>query len=208
MTETRSTNEIVYREDLYPRFEANQALIQRYAYAAEHLPPIKVNQQNILIDGFHRWKAHQLNGEIEIAVDVIQTESEKELKRLAYQLNSNHGLQLSSDEKRRYAQEMIGDMSVKELALILSISENSIKGWTETQRKALEEERNRKIIELYLRAWNTQDAIGDLLGITQDVVSRIVLTQIDKFVEMRKDFSPPIYNTPQIRTLAASHFTL
>lgn len=184
-----STKDIVFREDLYPRFEANQALIQKYAYSIEHLPPIKISQANVLIDGYHRWKAHQLNGELEIAADVVEVGSEKELKRLAYQLNSNHGLQLTPDEKRRYAQEMIGEMSVKELALVLSVSESSIKGWTESQRKALEEERNRKIVELYLRGWNTQDAIADMFGIDRSLVGKIANS-----VEIPIDFKPPIYN--------------
>ncbi len=187
------TVDIIFREDLYPRFNPNQALIQNYANAIEHLPPIKINQNNILIDGFHRWKAHQLAGRTEIKADVIETTSEKELKRLAYQLNSNHGLQLSNDEKRKYASEMIAEMSVKELANVLSVGETTIKRWTETQRKALEEERNRKIIELYLRAWNTQESIADMFGITQQVVSNII-TKNDQMVEICKDFEPPLYN--------------
>lgn len=187
-----NVKDIIFREDLYPRFEANQALIQKYAYSIEHLPPIKISQSNILIDGFHRWKAHQLNGETEIAADVVEITSEKELKRLAYQLNSNHGLQLSADEKRRYAGEMIGEMSVKELALVLSVSESSIKDWTVAQRKALEDERNRKIIELYLRAWNTQESIADMFGLTHPAISNIV--KIASSVDIYKDFKPPIYN--------------
>lgn len=194
-----NVSDIIWREDLYPRFEANQALIQKYAYSIEYLPPIKISQSNILIDGFHRWKAHQLNGEKEIAVDVIEVESEKELKRLAYQLNSNHGLQLTADEKRRYAGEMIGEMSVKELALVLSVSESSIKDWTVAQRKALEEERNRKILELYLRAWNTQQSIADIMALGEGdagrkIVSRVIDGQIANYVETSKEFKPPIYN--------------
>lgn len=188
-------SEIIIRDDLYPRFEVNQALIQRYAYSIEHLPPIKISQGNILIDGFHRLKAHQLNGEKIIEADIIEVGSEKELKRLAYQLNSNHGLQLTSDEKRRYAQEMIGEMSVKELSLVLSVSESSIKTWTETQRKAQEEERNRKIVELYLRAWNTQEAIADLFELGSGTVNEIIKKfGIDKNGETEKDFKPPLYN--------------
>jgi len=194
--DTRDIDKIIWREDLYPRFEANQALIQKYAYSIEHLPPIKISQSNILIDGYHRWKAHQLEGLQEIAVEVIQVETEKELKRLAYQLNSNHGLQLLPDEKRRYAQEMIGEMSVKELSLILSVSESSIKDWTTSQRKALEEERNRKIVELYLRAWNTQEAIADVMGLSdKSIVSRIIeKLQNDRIGELQQNFKPPIYN--------------
>jgi len=184
---------IVYREDLYPRFEPNQVLIQRYANSVGQLPPIKVNQSNILIDGFHRMKAHQLEGLTEIEVEVIETTSEKELKRLAYQLNSNHGLQLSNDEKRKYAIEMIGEMSVKELSLVLSVNERTISRWTESQRKALDEERNRKIVELYLRAQYTQEIIAEMFGIGQKTVSDI-LSKNGQMSEITKDFNPPLYN--------------
>ena len=52
-------NKVVFREDLYPRFEPKQSLIHTYSESIEYLPPIKVNQDNILIDGFHRLKAHE-----------------------------------------------------------------------------------------------------------------------------------------------------
>lgn len=190
-----SVKDIVFREDLYPRFEVDQAMIQKYANSIEHLPPIKINQNNILVDGFHRWKAHQLAGIMDIEAEVIQTASEKELKRLAYQLNSNHGLQLSNDEKRKYAAEMIGEMSVKELSIILSVDEATIKRWTETQRKAIEEERNRKIIELYLRAWNTQQAIADMFGIDRTTITKLIdNVKIAQMHEIHQDFEPPLYN--------------
>jgi hypothetical protein len=203
-------SEIVYREDLYPRFEPNQATIQKYAYSVEYLPPIKLNQSNILIDGFHRWKAHQLAGETEIAFEVIETASEKELKKLAYQLNANHGLQLSSDEKRVYAREMVGDMSIKELAIILSTSESIITKWTVDKREALKEERNRMIVELYLRAWNTQQSITDVMGVPQKTISDIINnSENSKITEIAKAFTPPIYNIWNLKkqdNATESHF--
>ena len=154
---TLSINEVVYREDLYPRFEPNQSLIQRYAYSIEYLPPIKINQNNILIDGFHRLKAHQLEGEKEIKVEIIETASEKELKRLAYQFNSNHGLQLTNDEKRKYAIEMIGEVNVQTLANIYQLTkERSIAGLKHSEKHLTKSAR--KIVTL-LRAQHTQEII-------------------------------------------------
>ena len=186
-------DQIIYREDLYPRFEPSQSTIQKYSDSTEYLPPIKLNQNNILIDGFHRWKAFLLSGKNEIPYEVIETGSEKELKRLAYQLNSNHGLQLNNDEKRRYAQEMFGEMTVKALSGVLGVSEKTIQRWTETQAKAAKEERNRKIIELYLKAWNTQQSIADVLGVDRDTISDIV-RKTGQMSESRHDFKPLLYN--------------
>ena len=156
-------NEIVYREDLYPRFEPSQATIQKYSDSTDFLPPIKINQNNILIDGFHRWKAFMLAGINEIPCEVVETKSEKELKMLAYQLNSHHGLQLNNDEKKRYAQEMFGEMTVKALSDVLGVSEKSIERWTSTQAEAKKEEQNRRIVDLYLKAWNTQESVADII---------------------------------------------
>lgn len=209
MQKRLSVSEIVWREDLYPRFEPDQRTIQRYSESVEFLPPIKVNQANILIDGFHRWKAHQLAGLDSIACEVVETASEKELKALAYRLNSNHGLQLSDDEKRRYAQEMYGEMTVAELAALLSVSERAVRRWTETQRKAETEMRNRRIVELYLRAWNTQEAIAELVGVTHQSVSNVIGTAKDGQVSVFcKDFTPLLYsiwNAPR-QDNARAHF--
>jgi len=194
VTEKKRVETIQYRSDLYPRFEPNQALIQRYSESVEYLPPIKVNQENILIDGFHRWKAHQLAGLTEINCEVIETASEKELKKLAYRLNSNHGLQLSDDEKRKYAQEMFGEMAVGELAALLSVSERTIARWTETQARAAKEDRNRKIVELYLRAQNTQEAIAELTDTPQQTVAAIVeKTRNGQVADFGKTFEPLLY---------------
>ena len=184
--------DIIYREDLYPRFEASQKLIQQYANSIEYLPPIKVSQQNILIDGYHRLKAFQLEGKENIPAEVIEVESEKQLKRLAYQLNSNHGLQLTQEEKRKYAQEMTGEMSSKELADVLSVHENSVLDWTKSQREAIDREIERKVIEFYLRAWNTQKKISEELKISEGKVNNILKNP--KFVKNEDDFKPYLYN--------------
>lgn len=194
--ETIKVSEIVFREDLYPRFEPNQSIIQKYANSLEYLPPIKINQNRILIDGFHRWKAHQLNGEPEIKVELIKTKSEAELEKLAYQLNSIHGLQLTNDEKQRFAQKMIGEqMTVQDLAVVLSVDESTIKRWTESQRKSLEEDRKRIIIETYLRAWNTQQSIAEVFDSSVGNINAIIEKfKIVHLHEIEKTFKPYLYN--------------
>jgi len=187
--------DIVFREDLYPRFQPDQSIIQRYSESAEFLPPILVNQSNILIDGFHRWKAFQLAGLTEIPCEVVTTESEKHLKQLAYQYNANHGLQLTDDEKRQYAQEMFGQMSVDELARVLSVSEKKIRRWTTAQAEAAREQRNRQIVELYLRGWNTQEEVASIVGVTRRTVMETVQNAENGQLSIfRKTFSPLLYN--------------
>lgn len=168
---TLKVNEIIFREDLWPRFEPKQDHIQQLAHSIDFLPPIKVSQDKILIDGYHRLKAHQLMGREEIEAEVIETKSEKELKKLAYKYNSAHGLQLSDDEKRRYAVEMIGEMSFTDLSQILSVDERTIARWTKARREELDKERKRRVLELYLRAWNSLRDIAKELGVNHQTVA-------------------------------------
>ena len=54
---------VVYREDLYPRSATLHEKVQEYAENLEVMPPIEINQHNILIDGWHRWMAHKKEGQ-------------------------------------------------------------------------------------------------------------------------------------------------
>jgi ribosome-binding ATPase YchF (GTP1/OBG family) len=169
--EIRKVSEIVWREDLYPRIKPDAGKIQNYSENIDVLPPIEVNQANILIDGYHRWKAHELAGQTDIKADVIEVATEKELKKLAYRYNAVHGLQLTSEEKQGFANEMITESSVTELAVILSVSERIVEVWTKTKRANLDTQRDQRIFEEYLRAWTSQKGIGDTFGISQAKVS-------------------------------------
>ncbi|RXG64774.1 hypothetical protein ES695_10905 [Candidatus Atribacteria bacterium 1244-E10-H5-B2] len=56
-------------------------------------------------------------------------------------------------------------MSEQEIADTISVGERSIYNWTITQRENAKKELEHKVIELYLRAWNTQKSIAkELLG--------------------------------------------
>ena len=58
--------DIIFRKDLYPRADKafgtgsgkDFELIEKYCSAIECLPPIIINQDNILIDGWHRLKVY------------------------------------------------------------------------------------------------------------------------------------------------------
>ena len=97
MAEQRKLDEVVFREDLYPRLAKDPVKVQQYAEDLDVLPPIEVNQRNELIDGWHRWTAHKkMNAETITAV-VTQTTSDAHLLELAIERNAAHGLQLNSD---------------------------------------------------------------------------------------------------------------
>lgn len=67
MVATRKVSDITFREDLYPRIETSAITVQKYAEDLDVLPPIEINQNNELIDGWHRWTAHGLEVSFSVA---------------------------------------------------------------------------------------------------------------------------------------------
>ena len=97
---------VVFRTDLYPRIDQSPETVSRYAEDLEPLPPIEINQNNILIDGWHRWTAHKQAGVADLLATVTETTSEAEVFRLAVERNAKHGLQLSAADKRKYVKDV------------------------------------------------------------------------------------------------------
>lgn len=196
---TRSTSDIIFREDLYPRIETSPSKVQQYAEDLSVLPPIEINQHNELIDGWHRWTAHKKQGVDEIPVTVTETENDAHLLELAIERNAKYGMQLSTREKKSIArsiyhataQEERGQKK-KRLAEILSVSERTISTWLSRIDKDETEERNVTIQDLWLRGY-TLDEIAEQVGMTKQgvdgVCQRIADFQIadisDAFVDMR-----------------------
>ena len=182
--------DIIFRKDLYPREDKafgtgsgkDFVLIEKYCSSIECLPPIIINQDNILIDGWHRLFAHKKLELEEIEVKVRKTESERELKWLACELNCKHGKQLTNKEKARFAIFNCYDFECKELAELLSVSVSTVENWTMDMRTAQKYERNQKIIDLHLHKKQTQETIAKKLKISQTTVSEV----INKFIEKKK----------------------
>jgi len=168
------TEEVVFREDLYPRIKPDPTIIQRYAENIDLLPPIEVNQHNILIDGYHRWTAHRKVEAETIKVTVTQTASETELYGLAIRRNASHGLQMNEGDKKSAAIKLYAagtGLDKKEVAKILSITERTVSNYLSEIDKQLRKARREKIINLYLSCY-TLDEIADVVKVDKATVSR------------------------------------
>ena len=97
---------VVFREDLYPRIHKNPETVQKYAEDLDVLPPIEVNQNFELIDGWHRWTAHKKAKAENIKCIIVETASDSALLELAIERNASHGLQLSQEDKRDMARRI------------------------------------------------------------------------------------------------------
>ena len=183
-------SEVVFRQDLYPRLTHDPALVQRYQDNLEVLPPIEVNQNNILIDGWHRWAAHRQAGYTTIEAMVIGTESEAEVLRLSVLRNSWHGQQLSYKDKRAFARKMYAakEMTVAELQSLLSVSKMWMNNALKDLKKAEKEEQARQIHNLWTLAYSSTE-IAEQLGIPERTVRDVDTTPTPAAFE-----KPPLYD--------------
>lgn len=188
---------VVYRTDLYPRFQPNPQKIQEYATNLDVLPAIEVSDTYILIDGYHRWKAHETVGAETIKAIVTPVASEMQLLQLAVQRNATHGLQLSQDDKKRYAIQWWKVLTDEEVCRTLSISDRTFREWTRDKRKQQEEETRQAIYDLWL-ACRTHEEISKAVNLDRTTVTK----QIAEFVKnggsaenhFSGNFEPQLYS--------------
>ena len=214
---------VIFRSDLYPRIETSATTVQKYAEDLDVLPPVEVNQNKELIDGWHRWTAHKKAGAATIQAVITRTKSDGELLELAIARNASHGLQLSQDDKKDMATRIYNatpdrekDDTKARLARVLSVSERTIRDWLSRTDKDRKERRDKRIFDLWLACW-TNEAIGAELGCDEKTV-RDVIGETAELPKLRKseiaaaehstDFDPPIYNIwkQQDKSSGSSHF--
>ena len=201
-----AVSDVVYRQDLYPRIEADAATIQRYAENLEMLPPIEINQNNILIDGYHRWTAHRKAEALDIAATVTVTESEAEVYALAIKRNSQHGLQMNNADKKKAAIRLYAGgtgLKKEEIADSLSVTERTVRNFLGDIDKQLQDEQNHNIASMWLACY-TQEEIADALNIPRQTIGRKIesfahfgqLSKMGKTLPFERDadFTPPLYN--------------
>ena len=170
--------DIVFREDLYPRTEGTIATnVQAFAEDLSVLPPIEVNQNCILIDGWHRWTAHKKAGAADIQAIVTQTASDVHLKELACERNAAGVRQMTQGEKRDNAREFYNGTPQAEreakkarLAGILKVSERTIREWLSRIDKDSKAALRKQAFDMWL-AMATQAEIAAAIGYSQDAIS-------------------------------------
>ena len=166
-------SDVVFRDDLYPRIEPNPQTVQKYAEDLEVLPAIEVNQNNELIDGWHRWTAHKKKEAETILAIVTETESDAHLLELAIERNAKHGFQLSLKDKRKMAQKIYSQTDIdkrvrkrEHLADILSVTVRTVENWIKDIDRDAKEERDVLAYEMWL-ACHTQEEIAEATGVSR-----------------------------------------
>ena len=183
----RKVSDIIFRKDLYARSKPDQAFITLYESNIENVlqTKIEIAQNNILIDGYHRWKAaeRKYGKDYELDVIVHLTDDLDYIELESYASNTRHGNRNSREDnirniRRLYSKGHDIDLIQNKLGLGKTIVYEAISDL----EKALKAERDSRIVELYLKAWNTQEQVVDIINteyserlhVDQSKISRVL----------------------------------
>lgn len=217
-------SKIVFDPVIYPRHDHDPVLVQRYADCIEEIEAkqnfISVASDMKLLDGKHRWLAYKKAGEgadRDIRVFVYPVTAAHDQLKLAAKLNSEHGWQLSVEDKEQTAKSLYAyGCTYEDIASTLSVGKAQVTKWLSRTVKDQKAKRDRTIFDLWL-ACHTQEEIAKQAGCTRDEVQ----AQSEKFVESVLgnqthkasashliDFEVPLYNVwkQQEKTPGAGHF--
>ena len=166
-------DDVVLRDDLDPRLgDRDDDLIAQYADIFDALPPIEINQQNELIDGWHRVRAAKHANRTEIAYVVVETKDDDDLADKMWESNLRHGVQYTRAQRQTQGLKLHGrGLKAKEIADRVGVGASSVYGWTKEVRDKAKQERDDKIARLQAEGKNLQE-IGDELDIDATTVAR------------------------------------
>ena len=221
---TIKLSDVIFDEVVYPRQEHDPALVLQYADDIEQIDAqgkfISVATDMKLLDGKHRllgYKTRFDRQDREIQAFVYPVSTPHEQLALAVKLNSNHGKQLSRQDKEEDAKKLFAyGYSYDAIASMLSVGKTKISGWLSRTVKENKDRRDRKIFAMWM-ACHTQEEIAEAVELSQRAVSEqcegfsssVLQNQTSKSAaEHATDFKPPLYNVWkwQEKTDAPEHF--
>lgn len=183
--------DVKFIQDVYPREKPNTSTIEQYVDALRDgagFPPIDLDKDGlVLLDGYHRLRAHQEIGAEMIEARIIDLEG---IPRLLYAagLNSIHGDRISMAEKRQVARQM-AEAGVKQAVIRewLKVSAGTVSEWVKDITQRQQRSRDARIWWLHLLGW-TKEEIAAVIGCSpttaQEVrseISKVKKATIDQF---------------------------
>ena len=193
-------DDVVLRDDLDPRLgERDDDLIAQYADIFDALPPIEINQDNELIDGWHRVRAAERADRTEIAYVVVETDGDDDLGDKMWAANLKHGVQYTRVQRQTQGLKLHErGLKAKEIAGRVGVGASSVYRWTKEHREKKKQERDAGIQRLREEGMTLQE-IADQVDAPLSTVART--SQIS---QMRKTGNEPESEAgPKIEPLEA-----
>ena len=166
---------VVLRDDLDPRLGQRDAdLIAQYAEIIDELPPIEINQDNVLIDGWHRVRAAEKAERTEIAYVVVETDGDDDLSDKMWAANLKHEVQYTRVQRQTQGLKLNErGLKVKDIAERIGVGASSVYRWTKEHHDKEKQERDAEIVRLRDEGMTTRE-IADEVGVDHTTVAAVL----------------------------------
>jgi biotin operon repressor len=180
---------IRFEKEFYTRIDSQSpAKVQEYAtsIAEGNFPPILLNHEDMLLDGWHRWKAAQEAGLEDLPARVLNTTGmdKHEIRRKSASANMRHGLPQTEPELKKLIRDEYkarledldqpGRESLKKaMALDYSRSLDYIRDTTSRIDKDHKAELRETAFKMWM-ACATQEAIAEAVGYSRQAIGEFL----------------------------------
>ncbi len=149
-----------------PRIQTGtmEEFIRRYQEVLEdggELDPIAVWERDgkyWVVDGVHRIRAHERAGRETIKAEILSLQDEIEYEKEAVRRNLKHGAALTKEERIEAARRLYSQgVTVEELEKIFSVTQRTIRSWTQDMRQDKKVELVQKVKELRKKGFKLEE---------------------------------------------------
>jgi adenine-specific DNA-methyltransferase len=156
--------DITFIKELYPRLREDDSAIERYRAAIDRLPAITVARGRVLVDGYHRWKAHEREKCTEIEAEDLGNLTDLEIRKESIRRNSRHGHQLETKDKRKQAGELfLLGVEEDELTEIFSITPKTLEIYLGDAKATLKKRQQEQAWDFWLNCYEPPE-IATIMG--------------------------------------------
>lgn len=199
-------DDIVLRDELDSRLgDRDDDLIAQYADILDALPPIVINQDNELIDGWHRVRAAQSRRRSKIACVVVETEGDDDLGDKMWAANLKHGVQYTRIQRQFRGEKLYSrGFTAEDIAEQIGVSVSSVYRWTQDRRVTRRLERNAEIARLRDKGRTTREIAGEV-DVDHTTVAKVLgNSQMGKTQQKSETATAPREEIPE-KILNAAH---
>lgn len=178
--------------EIYPRKNPNKAQIKLYRQNLENLPPIQINKEHYLVDGYHRVLAHKEEKKDLIKAFILDI-PKKEILWESTKLNSKHGLSLNRKEKTELAKKFFEQgKDLDSISETVGVSKSKLYYLTKGDRQ----KEKQKVIDLIIDLNNKGKSPKDILAELKKKGVKLSISKITRIIqnsklEKRKDEEKP-----------------
>jgi len=164
----------------YSRKDIDYHAVEDYSKNLLSMPPIIVNQDNVIVDGVHRYKAAQKTEQHQIAAKrIMLDEQDIQLANLLFDLTS--GVRHPEGDVKRICRNYWSPNpdDNKHLMEQLGIAHQRFSEYTSDIARAREKERNEAIAYALLDPSKTEAAVAEDFGVSEKTIKRRIDAILD-----------------------------